>query len=391
MPKNIVICCDGTGNEINANLTNVLKLFRIVERGERQCVYYDPGVGTIGESDPWSRIKRDAKGVFGLATGYGLDDNILGAYEFLVRNYEDEDNIYLFGFSRGAYTVRVLAGFLHLIGLLHPEQSNIDDYALTAYKRGAEQNDLSVAWHFKRIAKARSVTIKFLGVWDTVASVVVPRADRMFVPSLLTLPYTRTNPSIAIVRHAIAIDERRRMFRLNRWTEPQNYVLNPFAVPDQTEPQDIKQVWFAGVHADIGGGYPEEGSALSKFPLDWMIAEAKEAGLRVNTAMRNHLVLGHERQGSAHQYVAPDPNGMLHDSMTAGWRPLEWIPKNNKWKEDPQRRSIAGWYLPRGEPRLIPDGARIHHSVITRQQRDPAYHPPNLPANFEVEGPNDSE
>jgi uncharacterized protein (DUF2235 family) len=108
------------------------------------------------------------------------------------------------------------------------------------------KNNLSVAWHFKRIAKARPVAIKFLGLWDTVASVVVPRPDRLFVPSLLTLPYTRTNPSVAIVRHAIAIDERRRMFRLNRWTEPQDYISNPFALPERKEPQDIKQVWFAG-------------------------------------------------------------------------------------------------------------------------------------------------
>jgi hypothetical protein len=121
-------------------------------------------------------------------------------------------------------------------------------------------------------------------------------------------------------------------------------------------------------------------SALSKLPLDWMITEAKEAGLRINSAMRNHLVLGRERQGSAHQHVTPDPNGTLHDSMTWGWRPLEWIPKNDKWTEDADRCSIAGWYLPRGEPRPIPNGARIHYSVITRQKGDLTYRPPNLPA-----------
>jgi uncharacterized protein (DUF2235 family) len=129
--------------------------------------------------------------------------------------------------------VRMLAAFLHLIGLLHPEQSNISGYALAAYERGAEQNDPSVAWHFKNIAKARS-TIRFVGVWDTVASVVVPRADRLFIPSLLTLPYTRPNPSVAIVRHAIAIDERRRMFRLNRWLEPHDYAPNPLLLPSRS-------------------------------------------------------------------------------------------------------------------------------------------------------------
>jgi uncharacterized protein (DUF2235 family) len=116
----------------------------------------------------------------------------------------------LFGFSRGAYTVRVLAGFLYLIGLLHPDQLNIDGYALTAYKRASETGDFSTAWQFQRAARTRSVPVKFIGVWDTVASVLVPRRDRLYVLSVLTLPYTRTNPSVEIFRQAMAIDERRR-------------------------------------------------------------------------------------------------------------------------------------------------------------------------------------
>jgi uncharacterized protein (DUF2235 family) len=198
MPKNIVIFCDGTGNEVEGNLSNVLKLYRIAQRNEGQRVYYDPGIGTLGQQDEWSRFKQNAKGVFGLTTGYGLDDNVLDAYRFLAHNFQAEDDIYLFGFSRGAYTVRVLAGFLHLIGLLHPDQLNIDGYALTAYKRASKQEDFSIAWHFQRITGTRAVTIKFLGVWDTVASVLVPRKDRLYVPTLLTLPYTRTNPSVRI-------------------------------------------------------------------------------------------------------------------------------------------------------------------------------------------------
>jgi uncharacterized protein (DUF2235 family) len=199
------------------------------------------------------------------------------------------------------------------------------------------------------------------------------------------LPFTRRNPSVAIFRHAIAIDERRRMFRLNRWTEPQPYAPNPFNVPDPPPQQDIKQVWFAGVHADVGGGYAEEESALSKYPLDWMIQEAIAAGVRTNTAMRNHLVRGHERKGSRHKYVAPDPRGTLHDSLTAGWKPLEYIAKNVKWREWPKRPSFGGWYLPLAEPRPIPEGARIHFSVIERQKLHASYRPVNMPASFSVE------
>ena len=112
--KNIVICCDGTGNEISENISNVLKLYRCLRKTPKttphQVVFYDPGVGTLARPDPWRKAWQDTIAVLGLATGYGLDDNVLAAYEFLVRNYEDGDDIFLFGFSRGAYTVRALAG-----------------------------------------------------------------------------------------------------------------------------------------------------------------------------------------------------------------------------------------------------------------------------------------
>jgi uncharacterized protein (DUF2235 family) len=385
MSKNIVICCDGTGNQIEGNLSNVLKLFQIAEHNERQRVFYDPGIGTIGEQDEWNRLKQNTKGVFGLATGYGLDDNVLAAYRYLSRNFQEGDDIYLFGFSRGAYTVRVVAGFLHLIGLLHPDQLNIDGYAITAYKRASESGDFSAAWQFQHIARTATIPIKFIGVWDTVASVFVPRKDRLYIPSFLTLPYTRTNPSVEIFRQAMAIDERRRMFRLNRWIEPQEFAPNPFHKPDPVPQQDIKQVWFAGVHADIGGGYPESESALSKYTLDWIINEAINAGLRINTAMRNQLVLGHERKGSRNQYVAPSATGPMHNSMTAGWEVLEWLPKPVKWRERANGSSFLGCYLPRGEPRLIGEGARVHYSVIARKEADPNYRPSNFPDKFEIE------
>jgi len=102
MNKNIVVCCDGTGNEVEGNLSNVLKLFRITQRNENQRVYYSPGIGTIGIGDNWSRFKQNAKPVFELATGYGLDDDILGGYRFICEQYEERSEVFLFGFSRGA-------------------------------------------------------------------------------------------------------------------------------------------------------------------------------------------------------------------------------------------------------------------------------------------------
>ena len=378
-PRNIVICCDGTGNQVSGNLSNVLKLFRIVRKNERQRVYYDPGVGTIGNENAWRRLRQDAGAIFGLATGAGLDDNILDAYRFLAQVYEEGDRIFLFGFSRGAYTVRALAGFIHMVGLLGPDQLNICDYALTAYKRASESDDFDIAWDFSQVTAARRVRIHFMGVWDTVASMIVPRPDRLYLPSLRTLPYTRTNPSVRAFRQAMAIDERRRMFRLNRWTEPQPFVANPFAKPPAPVPQDIAQRWFAGVHSDIGGGYPEADSGLSKYPLVWMIEQATlpEHGLRINPATFRHLALGEE--GGRHDYVGPNPCATLHNSLTVGWWPLEILPKPAKWREW-RRWNLLGWYLPLGEPRRIETGATVDPSVDARKQCPGLrYNPVNLP------------
>jgi uncharacterized protein (DUF2235 family) len=386
MTKNIVVCCDGTGNQIERNLSSVLKLFRMCRKNEEQRVYYGAGIGTIGSSDAWARARQNAKSVFGLATGYGLDDDILGAYGYICQHYVAGDNIFLFGFSRGAYTVRIVAGIVHLIGLLPPDQLNVASYALRCYKQASEQNDFSIAWQFSKVTGGRTVPIRFLGVWDTVASVIVPRRDRL-VPQLLTLPYTRTNPSVETFRHAMAIDERRRMFRLNKWAQPQDFIANPFARSPQPVPQDIKQVWFAGVHADVGGGYPEEESGLSKFPLDWMVQEAVEKGLKVNAAVRRHIGLGRARIGSKTLFVKPEATAALHSSLSWGWQPLEWLPKSARWREWP-RRTFLGFYLPHGEPRLIQrEGVRpvLHQSVVDRWNALPGYRPQNFPAEYDVE------
>jgi len=384
MPKNIVVCCDGTSNEIKDNISNVLKLFRVVKKDANQYVFYDPGVGTLSQNDQWGQIRYKFKGVLGLATGYGLDDNILEAYNFLIDHYEDGDQIYLFGFSRGAYTVRALAGFIHLIGLIQPNQKNLCGYALTAYKQSSDKNNLAISWGFQKITSGRRVPIKFIGVWDTVASVLVPRADRLFIPTLQTLPYTRTNPSVKVFRQAMAIDERRRMFRLNKWNDPQDFVENPFKKTNSHPKQDIKQVWFAGVHSDIGGGYPEMESGLSKYPLQWMINEAVSYGLLINKATFKHIVNGKKRAGGDFIYVAADPLAKLHDSMTPGWQPLEWLPKSAKLKEWPQRKSVFGFYLPKSEPRHIPDNAFIHSSVLAKIENDRTYIVPNLPKQYQL-------
>ena len=327
-----------------------------------------------------------------MATGAGLDEGTLAAYSFLCETYEQDDRVWLFGFSRGAYTVRVLAAFIQVIGLLPPDQIDLAGYALSAYKNASSNSHgsdakpkefLNEAWHFSRIAGGYHIPIEFVGVWDTVASVIVPRKDK-FWPDLQTLVYTRTNPSVKKFRQAISVDERRRMFRLNRWTEPQHYRPNIFD-PSSVIDQDIRQVWFAGVHCDVGGGYPEDQSGPSKFPLLWMIDQAAAAGLRVDRDMVDHLCWGLPKKGSDHVYVPPSATAELHNSLTDAWEILEWLPKQEKWREWPKRQCLLGWYLPRGEPRPIPEGAIIHQSVVDRMAKVPSYRPINLPNSYSIE------
>jgi uncharacterized protein (DUF2235 family) len=417
--RNIVICCDGTGNEISENISNVLKLYRTLRKTEKtqpnQLVFYDAGVGTLARPNPWKQLVQDAWAIFGLATGYGLDDNILSSYEFIVDNYEKGDEIYLFGFSRGAYTVRALAGLIHKVGLISKAQANLAGPGLTAYKQfssdfidtkgrldprqltdGGGEDDTppkeDQAAQYARILSVKWPTVKFVGVWDTVASVIVPRPDRFYMPSLLTLAFVRQNPSIEIFRQAISIDEKRRMFRLQRWDEGGKFRPHRFAPEASWKDQDSHQVWFAGVHSDVGGGYPEKQSALSKYPLLWMIEEAVQHGLAVDRRTVNQLGWGRKRKNSPFDYVAPgflprsqeEKAWQPHDSMKLAWRAIEYFPKKDKYKEWPQRKSAFGFYIPDCEPRPIPEGAFIHQSALDKIAQDPSYRPVNIPKTYQT-------
>ena len=246
--------------------------------------------------------------------------------------------------------------------------------------------------------ETRPISIDFVGVWDTVASMIVPLWIAFFpVPRVHLLPYTRTNPSVKVFRHAKAIDERRRMYRLNRWKEPQSFIGKPFDKSAPAIDQDSKQVWFAGVHADIGGGYPEEESGLSKFPLNWMIDEAVKYGLEINASTRNHLALGQNATSAREIFAKPDVQAYPHVSLTKAWRPLEWFPKRIKYQEWKQRLKLRGFYIPNAEPRpfkLIDPYTRteieetlprVHQSVLDRMDLMPNYRPINLLPDYVVE------
>lgn len=377
MPRNLILLLDGTSNEVKDNLTNVVKLYRCAERSDGQRVFYHPGIGTVPLITDWSPAVQGAIATFGLATGWGLDANILDAYCYLIETYQPGDRIFLFGFSRGAYTARAVAGLIHLLGLLEPDQRNLAQFALKAYKRAHREDRLDIAWQFRRVIGGRRVPIHFLGVWDTVASVFV-RPGVLRLPTQSFLPYTSTNPSVSIFRQAAAIDERRRMFRLYNWTPEQSFRPDPFAKAEGV--QDQQTVWFAGDHSDVGGGWAEAESKIAKFPLIWMGREAQKHGLQLNEALFRHLAEGTPLPGGKRMYVEPDANGFIHNSMTTAWWTLEFIPKNRKWKRFPERSVDGGYYLPRAEPRKISEGSLIHYSVIERMST--GYKPINLPNEF---------
>ncbi len=379
MPKKIVILLDGTSNEIKADRSNILRLYGTLQKSDEQLVYYDPGVGTFGAEQAWSRLTRKGIEVWGMATGWGLDANVKEAYRFLVENYEKSekgarDQIHIFGFSRGAYSARVLAGFIHAFGLLEKRNLNLLDYVYRAYKRiGEDGNEDSFAEMRlqERVLRPDRPSIRCLGLFDTVSSVIESGG---VLPRLRKHAFTATNPSVEAVRHAVAISERRTMFRPQLWPLGQSFSQNRFSANDAL-PQDAKEVWFTGSHGDVGGGYPEATSALAKIPLHWMIEQTSKFGLEFKTRTVNEIVLG-KREGKP--YIAPDPKAPINDSMGLGWQFLEYLPR--KAPEGTIRQSVLGWTIPGSEPRVIPEGARIHASVLARDDV-----PENLPDSYQQE------
>jgi uncharacterized protein (DUF2235 family) len=353
MSKNIVVCCDGTANEFARDRTNVVKLYHTLTQNPAQQVsYYHPGLGTMEPAGALTPFARKVTRLLGLAIGYGLESDVRDAYVYLMNRFEPGDRIYLFGFSRGAYTVRAVASLLHMYGLIPKGNEPLVPYALrmlTAINKlgkrtGKAEVDaiFDLADAFKATFSHRECKPWFVGVWDTVSSVG-------WIENPLRLPYTADNPDIQIGRHAIALDERRAFFRSNLW--------RPRGTPPASGPADTKQVWFPGVHCDVGGGYPEEKSGLSKIALEWMLREAIAAGLLVDSAKRD-AILGKTDS----RYSQPDPNAEMHESLSLAWWPVEllWKRHFNWTKKEWERRMNLG------RRRTIPSGSLIHQSAYDR-------------------------
>lgn len=296
--KRIILCADGTWNEPERKdkesgrpqPTNVLKVARgvvpIAANGVQQVVFYHFGVGTAGQWDEFT----------GGAFGAGIERNVRALYRFLVFNYQEGDELYFFGFSRGAFTVRTLAGFMNAVGLLQKE----DEY-YTGELYGLYESSVAIdsdAWKhaFRNIKEPRpSPAIRFIGAWDTVGALGAPGAlGQLFNRGKYRYHDIGLNDRIQNAYHALAIDERRKPFAPSIWKRPSGWT------------GALEQVWFPGVHSNVGGSYRPDG--LANEALHWMVEKAEALGLAFDNGFLAH-------------YLACF-NSTLNDSMSAMYRAM---------------------------------------------------------------------
>lgn len=327
---NIVICADGTWNRPEEDIekdfpTNVLKLSRAIKpsaNGVKQHVFYDWGLGSYHNS------------ISAGATGRGIHKNILDGYRYIVQNYGTNDKIFLFGFSRGAYTVRALSGLINNCGILKRPDARLIYEAWKIYKSPLKKNhpngEVSKIFRDNHCHPSRKV--HFVGVWDTVGALGIPFSFMGLFERHDEFYDTKMGSNVSNARHALAIDEQREDFEPTIWTSRPGV--------------DLKQVWFAGVHSDVGGSYPPDkktGIRASDTPLAWMLDEAKNAGLKIEPHIRTSLTNG--------------TKGKIHRSRKHVYR-----------LKSPMHR------------RLIIDNkpTKIHPSVKSRYLTDSSYRPPQL-------------
>lgn len=338
MKKRIVICADGTWSRPEKDPkkdvpTNVLKLARAIQPTGvdqvTQQVFYDWGVGSY--YDP----------VSGGATGLGLHKNIMDDYRYIVQNYSPGDDLYLFGFSRGAYTIRCLCGMINNCGILKRPDAPLIQEAFNLYKKSgkafAPKGEASIK--FRNNHSHENKDVKFAGVWDTVGAMGIPISFLGLFDDKDEFYDTKIGSNVRIARHALAIDEHRTDFEPTIWIPRENL--------------DIHQVWFAGAHCDIGGSYKpdNDGTMLSDNALAWMIREARTAGLDIE----DHLP----------EKIIENPLAKLHKSRRHFYR----VKKVYERPIDHKKGEIL-----------------IHKSVKIRWDNDQKYRPKNLARYLELNG-----
>lgn len=296
--KRIVVCSDGTWNlrdQLDKSTgkrrpTNVTKVARgVLARapdGIDQVVYYHDGVGTGGGMDKYS----------GGAFGSGIENNVRNIYRFIAYNYLPGDELYLFGFSRGAFTVRTLTGFMNQVGLLQKDDDYYVPEIYACYESTHERGSAEWNHAFRKVKDHQPAPpIRMIGVWDTVGALGAPGVmGHFFNGKKYQYHDVGLTPQIQHAYHAMALDERRKPFIPDLWKRPLNWA------------GTVEQAWFAGVHSNVGGGYPRDG--LANEALHWMIEKAERLGLAFDQKYLSHFV--------------PCFNSTLNDSMTNAYRVL---------------------------------------------------------------------
>ena len=319
--KRLVVCCDGTWNFADQRSpTNVTKVALAVgptdAQGMEQRVFYHHGVGT----HRWDRIR-------GGAFGMGLSRGVRDAYRFLVQNYDPGDELFFFGFSRGAFTARSTVGLVRNAGILRRENIGLIDkaYALYRSRKDTHRPRGRESILFRR-AYSNEPRIRFVGVWDTVGAYGIPVGPSRFI-HLVNKRWEFHDTDLSRIVHAayqaLAIDEKRAPFRASLWT----------VQADPSEPQEVEQVWFSGVHSDVGGGYDDHG--LSDIALLWMVDRAARNGLAFREGAFVHEPRPEKEPDPENAVridtrVMPDPHGQLHNSRSGFYRlmkPCERSPK----------------------------------------------------------------
>jgi uncharacterized protein (DUF2235 family) len=334
--KRIAIFCDGTWNTPDKSedgklcQTNVVKmanaLSSVSSDGTAQMLYYDTGIGSEGKM---------SKRVFDGATGFGISGKILQAYRFVINNYEPGDELFLFGFSRGAFTVRSLSGLIRNSGILKTVNLNLVEKAYSIYRSRHprfQPREIEATLFRRTYAVEETTRIKFIGVWDTVGALGNP----LFMKSILSrrnqFHDTDLSSRVDHAFHALAVDEKRKNFEATLWHQQ----------PGIKE-QVLEQVWFPGVHSDVGGGYPETG--LSDIALQWMLQKAMSCKLSFERITAN-----------------PDSTARMHETYTGFYK----------------LQSKLFRPIDKADPNDGRTNESLHPTVMQRYKNDNTYKPKNL-------------
>lgn len=343
--KNIVVLCDGTGNELKRNgITNVVRLADLLKKDDpaKQVMFYDPGVGTMGAQGALTGLGRGFTRLLGLGFGYGLKANVVEGYEFIMDQYRRGDRIFLFGFSRGAYTARAIAGLINHVGLLPPGTNNLIPYAMKLFWHSMEKggkraypmtdeewdlaDDFSKKFARHDFRRKNAGGIAYLGAWDTVNATGSLRKT-------VVLPYTARLEVVERARHAVAIDERRKPYRPNLF----KFDTERF---DRRKKRELHEVWFVGVHSDVGGD-----RELSNITLQWVVEGAIEQGIDLDM---DRFAVYRE---------LPTSTALGDLGVNEGWL----------W-------NVVG----RADRKILPHGALVHESALIRRERRADYVPREL-------------